>query len=61
MFEYADNKLYPLQRLDQELNETWAEQRSFKRSEERMAQIGRKIQHLIFELNCRLGEELGNG
>lgn len=53
--EYSDT------RLEQELADTWNEQRAVKHGEERTAQLGRRISHLIFELNCRLQEGLEDG
>lgn len=53
--EYSDT------RLEQELADTWNEQRSVKHGEERTASLGRKVLHIMFELNCRLQEELEDG
>lgn len=44
------------ERLDKELAEAWDEQMSVNHGEERKTQIGRRIAHIMFEMNCRIKE-----
>lgn len=55
-YDFADREKWPDDKLAKEIRLETAYQNSMHHSPERMAQLERKIGHLVFEVRYRLGE-----